>query len=140
MKKPNLIFFILIILLSFYCKKNSEKAIEYSNAIANEMKHLSDIEEEIALKDGPELELAIIKFKKAVPESKSRIEKLGKFEEDDSLQKAAIDMCNFYEEVIDGKWSEKGQEAIQNKDEELDKELQKKQTEFAAKYKFETKK
>ena len=42
--------------------------------------------------------------------------------------------------MIDGKWSEKGQEAIQNKDEELDKELQKKQAEFAAKYKFETKK
>lgn len=101
------------------------------------MKLLADLEKEIALKDGPELDNAIEKFKKAVPESKSKIEILGSFEGDDSLQKSALAICNFYQEVINGKWSSKGQEVIQNKDEELDKDLQTKQLDFAKKFKIE---
>ncbi len=101
------------------------------------MKYLADLEKEIALKDGPELDAVIEKFKKAVPDSKLKIEKLGNFDGDDSLQKAALAICVFYQEVIDGKWSSKGQEIIQSKDEELDRDLQKKQSEFAAKFKFE---
>ncbi|MBP7284537.1 MAG: hypothetical protein KBA66_23330 [Leptospiraceae bacterium] len=130
---------VTIILLT-YCKKNSEKAMEYNNIIADEMKYLTDIEQEIAVKDGPELDAAIEKFKKAVPESKTKIEKLGSFENDDSLQRAALEVCIFYQEVIDGKWSSKGQEAIQNKDADLDIQMQKIQSEFANKFRFEIKK
>ena len=122
---------VTIILLTF-CKKNSEKAMEYNNIIADEMKYLTDIEQEIAVKDGPELDAAIEKFKKA--------EKLGSFENDDSLQRAALEVCIFYQEVIDGKWSSKGQEAIQNKDADLDIQMQKIQSEFANKFRFEIKK
>ena len=116
---------VTIILLT-YCKKNSEKAMEYNNIIADEMKYLTDIEQEIAVKDGPELD--------------AKIEKLGSFENDDSLQRAALEVCIFYQEVIDGKWSSKGQEAIQNKDADLDIQMQKIQSEFANKFRFEIKK
>lgn len=140
MKKISTILLILTLIALPFCKKPSEKAKEYSDAIMHEMKLLSDIEEEIALKDGPELEIAIEKFKKAVPISKSKIEGLGMFEGDDALQKAALAMCIFYEEVIEGKWSQKGQDAIQNKDEELDKEMQQRQLDFAKKFGIEFKK
>ncbi len=137
MRKINIIFISLLILFISFCNKNSEKAKQYNDVIATEMKYLADLEKEIAMKDGPELDAVIEKFKKAVPESKMKIDKLGNFEGDDSLQKAALATCIFYQEVIDGKWSSKGQEVIQSKDEELDKDLQKKQTEFATKFKFE---
>lgn len=137
MRKINILFISLIVLFISFCNKNSEKAKQYNDAIATEMKYLADLEKEIALKDGPELDTVIEKFKKAVPDSKSKIEQLGNFDGDDSLQKAALAICIFYQEVIDGKWSSKGQEVIQSKDEELDRELQKKQSEFASKFKFE---
>ena len=137
MRKINLILLCTVFLFLLFCNKNSEKAKQYNEAIATEMKLLADLEKEIALKDGPELDAVIEKFKKAVPESKSKIDKLGSFDGDDSLQKSALAICNFYQEVIDGKWSSKGQEVIQNKDEELDKDLQNKQAEFASKFKFE---
>lgn len=137
MKEIKTILICSVFLLLLFCNKSSEKAKQYNEAIAIEMKLLADLEKEIAYKDGPELDVVIEKFKKAVPESKSRIDKLGSFDGDDSLQKSALAICNFYQEVIDGKWSSKGQEVIQNKDEELDKDLQKKQESFASKYKFE---
>lgn len=114
--------------------------MQYNNTIAAEMKYLSDLESEMDTKDGPELELVIEKFKKAVPESKSKIENLGKFEDDDSLQKSALAICLFYEEVIAQKWKDKGLEAIKLKSDELDKELQKRQLEFATKFNLEIQK
>jgi hypothetical protein len=137
LNKINILSISILILFISFCNRNSEKAKQYNDAIATEMKYLADLEKEIALKDGPELDIAIEKFKKVVPDSKTKIEQLGKFDGDDSLQTAALGICIFYQEVIDGKWSAKGQEVIQSKDEELDKNLQMKQTEFAAKFKFE---
>ncbi|HRG45572.1 MAG: hypothetical protein KBF99_04075 [Leptospiraceae bacterium] len=136
MRNTKILFVSILILFISFCNRNSEKAKQYNNAIALEMKFLADLEKEIALKDGPELDAAIDRFKKAVPDSKVKIEKLGNFEGNDSLLNSALAVCNFYQEVIDGKWSSKGQEAIQNRDEELDKDLQKKQLEFASKFNF----
>jgi hypothetical protein len=129
-----------MILFTSFCKRQAEKAMEYNNEIAKEIKYLTDLESEIDMKDGPELLLVIEKFKQAVPEAKSRIDKLGKFEDDDSLQRSALAICNFYEEIIAQKWKEKSLEVIKAKSDELDNDLQKKQADFATKYKFEIKK
>ncbi|MBK8398417.1 MAG: hypothetical protein IPL26_24640 [Leptospiraceae bacterium] len=141
MKKQTFILIItFLITITSFCKNNSDKAMEYNSIIASDLNLLTEIEKEISLKDGPELDIAIEKFKKQVPESRQKIEKLGSFENDDSIQKAALEICNFYQEVIDGKWSDKGQKVIQDKDAELDDKLLKVQMEFAKKYKFEIKK
>lgn len=141
MKKQTFILIVaFLITITSFCKNNSDKAMEYNSIIASDLNLLTEIEKEISLKDGPELDIAIEKFKKQVPESRQKIEKLGSFENDDSIQKAALEICNFYQEVIDGKWSDKGQKVIQDKDAELDDKLLKVQMEFAKKYKFEIKK
>lgn len=141
MKKQTFILIVaFLISITSFCKNNSDKAMEYNSIIASDLNLLTEIEKEISLKDGPELDIAIEKFKKQVPESRQKIEKLGSFENDDSIQKAALEICNFYQEVIDGKWSDKGQKVIQDKDAELDDKLLKVQMEFAKKYKFEIKK
>lgn len=79
MRNTKILFISILILLVSFCNRNSEKAKQYNNAIALEMKFLADLEKEIALKDGPELDAVIDRFKKSSTRFKSKNREIGKF-------------------------------------------------------------
>jgi signal transduction protein with GAF and PtsI domain len=127
----------MLVLFSFVlivnCGGDKEKAIKYNDAIVEEMNKLNKMLEDIGSKDGADLEKSIADFQKALPESKKRLEALGKFKGSESLDKAAIDICDFYQEVVDGKWADKADERVQ-RGTELSAALQQAQKDFAERF------
>lgn len=119
------------------CGDNKEKAIKYNDTIVDELNKLAKLEDDITKSDGADADKAIEEFKKAVPDARKKIEAVGKFKDSESLDKAALNLCDFYQDVIDGKYKDKTPDEINTKEVELYAALKQAQKDFAERFKIE---
>ena len=131
-----LLLSINLILPFSNCKTESEKAMEYKKRVVGTIKTITEIAKQIDEKDGPELEKLILKLKKEIKASKTQLEESDSFKDDNSLKEACMEICDFYQEIVDGKWGLRGQPAIEKKKEDLYKNLNQKEIDFAKKFNF----
>jgi hypothetical protein len=139
MSLKNIKWFLVIAIGLFFfigCN-NKEKAIKYNDTIIEEMNKLSKLEDAVTSKQGSDGEKAFEDFKNAVPESRKAIEAAGKFKDSESFGKAALALCDFYQEVVDGKWNDKSGDDIGMKEVELFAALKQAQKDFAERFKIE---
>ncbi len=131
------ILFLVFTTFFFIGCNNKEKAIKYNDTIVEELNKLSKLEDAVTSKQGDDGEKAFEAFKNAVPESRKAIETAGKFKDSDSFEKSALALCDFYQEVVDGKWNDKSGDEIGTKEVELYAALKQAQKDFAERFKIE---